>query len=68
MTLEQLKLARSRLRPGIANVGFWVVTASGGLWWLTSGCAHGLQYRPPRVMGLPAIRLSGKVSFRATMG
>ena len=55
--------ARSWLRLGIANVGFWIVTASGGLWWLTNGCAHGLQYRPPRVMGVFAIRLSGKVSF-----
>ncbi len=42
MTLEQLKLARSRLRLGIANVGFWVVTAAVGLYWLTRGGAHGL--------------------------
>lgn len=34
MTLEQIELARRRLRLGIANVGFWVVTAAAGLWWL----------------------------------
>lgn len=55
MTLEQLKLARSRLRLGIANVGFWVVTASGGLWWLTSGGAHRLDTRACVLIGLAAI-------------
>ena len=29
-----MKLARSRLRLGIANVGFWVLAACGGLYWL----------------------------------
>lgn len=55
MTSEQMKLARSRLRLGIANVGFWVVTASGGLYWLTSGGAHGLDTRAGVMMGLAAI-------------
>jgi len=55
MTSEQLKLARSRLRLGIANVGFWVVTASGGLWWLASGGAHGLDTRACVLIGLAAI-------------
>ena len=34
MTSEQLKLARHRLWLGISNVGFWVLLASGGLFWL----------------------------------
>ncbi len=34
MTLDQMKLARSRLRLGIANVGFWVLAACGGLYWV----------------------------------
>jgi len=55
MTLEQLKLARSRLRLGIANVGFWVVTASGGLYWLTSGSAYGLDMRACVIIGLTAV-------------
>ena len=53
--MEQLNLARSRLRLGIANVGFWVVTASGGLYWLTSGGAHGLDTRACVLIGLAAI-------------
>jgi len=55
MILEQLKLARSRLRLGIANVGFWVVTASVGLFWLTSGGVHDLDTRACVVIGLAAI-------------
>lgn len=55
MTLKKLKLARSRLRLGIANVGCWVVTASGGLWWLTNGGAHGLDTRACVIIGLAAI-------------
>ena len=39
----------------IANVGFWVVTASGGLWWLTSGGAHGLNTRAYVIIGLAVI-------------
>jgi len=55
MTLEQLTLARSRLRLGIANVGFWVVTATGGLWWLMSGGAHGLDPWAFVIIGLAVI-------------
>jgi len=55
MTSEQLKLARRRLRLGITNVGFWVVTAAGGLWWLTSGGAHGLDPRACVLIGVAAI-------------
>ncbi len=55
MTFEQLKLARSRLRLGIANVGLWVVSASGGLYWLTSGGAHGLDTRACVIIGLAVI-------------
>ncbi|MEP6668944.1 MAG: hypothetical protein ABJF10_07325 [Chthoniobacter sp.] len=53
--MEQLKLARNRLRLGIANVGFWVVTASGGLYWLTSGSAHGLDTTACVIIGLATI-------------
>ena len=37
MTLEQIELARHRLRLGITNVGFWVLAAAAGLWWLERG-------------------------------
>jgi hypothetical protein len=36
MTPEQCRLARSRLRLGITNVGFWVLTAIVGLRWLAN--------------------------------
>ena len=34
MTPAQVQLARRRLALGITNVGFWVLTAAGGLLWL----------------------------------
>ena len=36
MTPEMKKLARRRLWLGITNVGFWVLTAAAGLYWLAS--------------------------------
>ena len=35
MNHVQIRLARRRLALGITNVGFWVLAACGGLWWLT---------------------------------
>lgn len=63
MTLEQLELARSRLRLGIANVGFWVVTATAGLYWLTRGGAHGLDSREWISIGLAAIVAQAAFDF-----
>ena len=37
MTPDQRRLARSRLWLGITNVGFWVLTAIVGLYWLGNG-------------------------------
>ena len=37
MTLSRLLLARCRLWLGIINVGFWVLTAAAGLYWLSNG-------------------------------
>ncbi len=45
MTFDQIKLARSRLRLGITNVGFWVLIAAGGLFWLTVGDGFSLAAR-----------------------
>jgi len=45
MTLDHIELARRRLRLGITNVGFWVLTAAGGLWWLARGDASGFDFR-----------------------
>jgi hypothetical protein len=40
MSPDQMKLARSRLRLGIANVGFWVLAACGGIYWLVGLGGH----------------------------
>lgn len=45
MTLEQRELARRRLRLGITNVGFWVLTAAVGLWWLDRWDTSGFGFR-----------------------
>lgn len=45
MTLEQIELARHRLRLGITNVGFWVLTAAAGLWWLARWDTSGFDFR-----------------------
>ncbi len=37
MTPVQTRLARRRLGLGIVNVGTWVLAATAGLWWLTTG-------------------------------
>lgn len=45
MTPKVTKLARRRLWLGITNVGFWVLTTSLGLYWLTSGHTSGFGLR-----------------------
>lgn len=45
MTPEMKNLARRRLWLGITNVGFWVLTTSLGLYWLTSGHTSGFDLR-----------------------
>ena len=43
MTPEQITRAHRRLRLGITNVGFWVVSASAGLHWLVNHGAHAVD-------------------------
>ncbi len=45
MTSEQVEIARRRLRLGITNVGFWVVTATVGLWWVERCDISGFGFR-----------------------
>ena len=45
MTREQSELARRRLRLGITNVGFWVVAATSGLWWIDHWDTSGFDFR-----------------------
>jgi len=54
VTQEQTKLARDRLRLGIANVGFWVLAACSGLWWLTRAGGDALDLRALCVIGITA--------------
>lgn len=63
VTLEQLNLARSRLRLGIANVGFWVLAASAGLCWLASGGAHGIGARSWFIVALAVLGMQAVFDF-----
>ena len=45
MTREQVEIGRRRLRLGITNVGFWVVTATVGLWWVERCDTSGFGFR-----------------------
>jgi hypothetical protein len=55
MTLDQVKLARSRLWLGIANVGFWVLAACGGLYWLVGRGGTVSDWRAGLFIGVAAV-------------
>ncbi len=55
MTPDQIALAHRRLQLGIANVGFWVLTASAGLYWLADHGAHAVDGWRLTVIAIGAI-------------
>lgn len=55
MTLEQMELAGHRLRLGITNVGFWVLTAAVGLWWLDRWDTSGFDFRRLGLVGAAVV-------------
>ena len=55
MTPEQIELARRRLRLGITNVGFWVLAAVAGLWWLARWDTSGFDFRRLAFMGATVV-------------
>lgn len=63
MNLDQMKLARSRLRLGIANVGFWVLAACGGLYWLASLGGNLIDSRLCVLIGIAAIMAQAVFDF-----
>jgi hypothetical protein len=65
MTYEQMELARRRLRLGIANVGFWVVTAAVGLWWVERWDTSGFDFRR---LGLVAVAVVAAQSVFDVVG
>lgn len=57
MTPEHLRLARRRLWLGISDVGFWVLAAGSGLYWLTTAGKTTLDLRAVATIGLVAVAL-----------
>lgn len=63
MTSDQIRLARSRLWLGITNVGFWVLSASGGLYWLACRSGDSLDARFGVLIALAAINVQAVFDF-----
>ena len=63
VTQQQTKLARERLRLGIANVGFWVLAACGGLWWLARAGRDALDLPTVCVIGITAFTSDNGTEF-----
>jgi len=63
ITLEQHRLARSRLWLGIANVGFWVFAASGGLFLLLVFGFDGLGAGRWLLLGALIVAVQGLFDF-----
>ncbi|MBX3732003.1 MAG: hypothetical protein KF791_05365 [Verrucomicrobiae bacterium] len=63
MTLQQRRLARSRLGLGITNVGFWVLLAAGGLFWLAGRDTRGLDLFRLGVILLTAVAAQSVFDF-----
>ena len=55
MTPAQIELACRRLRLGIANVGFWVLSATGGLCGLAGRAGNPIDPRLGLVIGIAAV-------------
>jgi len=63
MTLDQMKIARSRLRLGIANVGFWVLVACAGLYWLAGRGSKPIDAQRCVLIGAAAVVAQGMFDF-----
>ena len=63
MSPQQLTLARRRLWLGISNVGFWVIAAGSGLYWLTTAGKTTLDLRALATIGLVVVALQGVFDF-----
>jgi len=63
MSPQQLTLARRRLWLGISNVGFWVLAAGSGLYWLTTAGKTTLDLRALATIGLVALALQAVFDF-----
>jgi hypothetical protein len=61
MTPAQIELARRRLWLGITNVGFWVLAACAGLWWLAVSRAEAPS--PQLVLAIGAGMIAGQAVF-----
>jgi hypothetical protein len=61
MTPAQLQLARRRLGLGITNVGFWVLAAGAGLWWLVMSRAAAPG--PPAILAVGVGVIAGQAVF-----
>ncbi len=55
MTPQHTRLARQRLWLGITNVGFWVLIAAGGLFWLKQASKHSVTAGGYVLVGLAAV-------------
>ena len=63
MTPDQIKLAHRRLQLGITNVGFWVLTASAGLYWLAGHGAHHVDASRLAVIAIWAVAVQAVFDF-----
>ena len=63
MSPQQITLARRRLWIGISNVGFWVLAAGSGLYWLTTAGKTTLDPRALVTIGLVAVALQAVFDF-----
>ena len=65
MTPAQIQLARRRLALGIANVGFWVLAAAGGLAWLLfrGGGTNGIGLRENALVLAAAVTIQAGFDF-----
>ena len=68
MSPQQLTLARRRLWLGISNVGFWVLAAGSGLYWLTTAAKAPLDLRALANIGLVALALQAVFDFIGGLG
>ena len=68
MSPQQLTLARRRLWLGISNVGFWVLAAGSGLYWLTTAGKTTLDLRALATICLVALALQAVFDFIGGLG
>ena len=63
MTPTQITLAHHRLLLGISNVGFWVLSASAGLYWLADRGPHAVDAWRLLAIGVAAVALQAVFDF-----